>query len=179
MITSRNKTGRSDGDIMRLSRGAMIALALFLPVASGPGLLRWASAEKPQAPIALTLEQRPLSDGRVQMILTARPRLSADAVTLSLRLPATVTPVDDAAGRWSGPLAKDETKQVTIVVRGPDDAIKQVVGRAEVNAPSIGTFIQEVQGARRADLPLADPPSDPIPATTHDGDDPILEYSGE
>jgi len=124
----------------------------------------------------LTLQSQILPDGQVQLTLSARARLNADAVTLSLHLPPALTQVDDAADKWSGPLAKEEAKTVAILVRGDDKAIGQVFGRAEVKAAAIGTFIQEV---RRADAPIADLPIEPVPFITHDGDDPILEYSGD
>ena len=151
-----------------------VVLLFLLSVALGRICL--VSAEKPQAPLALTLQSLPLADGQVQLILSARARLNADSVTLSLELPPSVTRVDDAVHTWSGPLAKDEAKTVTLLVRGSPEAIDQVVGRAEVKAESIGTFVQEV---RHSWPPTTDLPIEPVPFVTHDGDDPILEYSGD
>jgi len=170
MTTRNSKRGSLGGGLF----GATIALLLFLSTA--PELLRPVSAEKPQAPLALTLQSHLLPDGQVQLVLSARARLDADAVTLSFHLPPAVTQVDDAASMWSGPLAKDDAKTVVILVRGTDEAIGQVVGHAAVKAAAIGTYLQEV---RRTDRPIADLPIEPVPFMTHDGDDPILEYPGD
>jgi len=159
-----------------MMRRLITVTLLFFFAVSPAGSLRPVAAEKPQAPLALTLQSLPLPDGQVQLILSARARLNADAVTLSLHLPPAVTQADDAADTWSGPLAKDDAKTVAILVRGADEAIAQVVGRAEVRAAGIGRFMQEV---RRADPPMTNSLADSVPFTTHDGDDPILEYPGD
>ena len=108
---------------------------------------------KPEAPVAVTLEARPLGGDRAVLVARATPTAAVADLELALALPAGVTVEDGAARRRFGATAAGAPRALEATVRW--------TGRRAELAAIARVPVEGVVIARTAELALGPPPPPP------------------
>ncbi|MBI3358608.1 MAG: hypothetical protein HY037_03335 [Nitrospirae bacterium] len=161
----------SESQIMRWRCLFIVAIVLFLLAGSE------AFATKPRPPLALSLTNRDLPDGQIELTLEATAFVTAEKVELVIDLPPSVALVSGEV-RWDGTIAVGEKKAIKVFIRTVSTIPARVIGAASVYFPQGGSVKQQ-------ETVLLNPPQEkalPIPGPLkkpRQEHDTIFEFKGK
>ncbi len=161
----------SESQIMRWGRVFTILIVLFLLSGSE------AFAIKPSPPLKLSLVNRDLTDGQIEITFHAQSFVAAEKVELAIDLPPSVSLVSGDI-KWDGSIAVGEKKAVKAFIRTLSNIPAKVVGKGIAHFTHGGSVTQQEILLLNPPQEKASSPRD-VPIKRKQGGETLLEFRGK